>query len=643
MIRKQPLQTILSVFLLAMGVTPCDAAVRLPSYLTDNMVVQHDSRLTVAGSATPGSVVTAAPEWASGGISVKAGDDGSFRMTISTPPPGGPWALDISDNDGSISLENILSGEVWLCSGQSNMEFPVKGDWAQLYGNDKVLATAQHPDIRLLKIGKTMAYTPQTDLVTSGWQLSSPASVSGFSAVAYLFAERLWQELNVPVGVIDCSWGGTPAEAWTSAEALGCVPGFDATLAAMRSCAGDEVALQRLHEERTSSWMTSLFEFDPASVQTAGDGWRRFLPSGTATGGVPDAADGTVAAQYRLMVPPEYAGKPLTLRLGIFDDEDATYFNGQLIGHTSGSQAQRVYEVSSSLVKPMENVITCYISDFGGPGGFAPAQRSADFDGGVSIPIDGEWLISDVVPFDSGNPRPLPVVGAKSPTLLYNAMVAPLTPFPIRGVIWYQGCDNVGRADQYALLFPEMIRDWRRQRGAEFPFYFVQLAGFGQQNNLQPDSPWAALRQAQTEALKLPRTGMASAIDAGHPYDIHPTDKYRVADRLARLALALDYGKKIEYKAPEVKTVNVKDGKMTLTFDGDVIPGSCALTGFILGDADGNWAVANARQTGPRTVQLYSRRIPFPQEVKYNWADYPSGNLYGAGNLPVTPFYMSVR
>lgn len=634
---------ILAALALPCAVAAGNAAVKLPGYLSDNMVIQRDSRLTVKGTANPGAEVKAYPEWLPEPVSARAGADGSFTLSVPTPGAGGPWGIDFSDGDGSVALENVLSGEVWLCSGQSNMEFPVKdAGWARLYDGDRVMATSQHPDLRLLKVDKVMSRQPMTDLSTSGWQIVNPASVAGFSAVAYLFGERLREELRVPVGVIDCSWGGTPAEAWTSAEALGRVPGFAETLEAVRACGGDEAECAAAQQSRVREWMVSQFGFEPGLPPEGSAEFVPFLPSDAATCGIPDAVDGIAVATYRLVIPADKAGKPLTLDLGVFDDEDVTFFNGALIGSVAGSDVRRLYSVDSTLVKPGENVITSYIADYGGPGGFVPSRRSAAVDG-LEIPLEGEWRLSRTIPFADCTPRPLPLTGAKSPTVLYNAMVSPLEPFPVRGVIWYQGCDNVGRADQYAFLFPEMIKDWRRRRGAEFPFYFVQLAGFQQPVNVQPESPWAALRQAQAEALKLPRTGMASAVDAGNPYDIHPSDKFRVADRLARLALARDYGRKIPCQGPAVKSARRRGGEVTLLFDKDVIPCTCAVTGFILGDAEGGWAVANARQTGPRTIVVSSRKISEPTALRYNWADYPSGNLYGEAQLPVNPFSLPLE
>lgn len=635
-------KTILFSLVAGAGIV-ADAAVTLPSYLTDNMVVQRNSRLTVRGSARPESTVTATGEWSGKAVTARAGKDGRFTLVLPTPEAGGPYAIDFTDGDGATtSLENILSGEVWLASGQSNMEFPVKpATWAVLNSSDDVIATAQHPDIRLLKITRKTAYEPQEDVTTAGWKVCTPSSVQDFSAVAYLYARNLQKELGVPVGIIDTSWGGTPAEAWTPAEELGSVPGFKEIVRTIRENGHDPELLLQKQNERMVNWLTKMHNFDKSVYQAGKQGWNAYMPK-DAVGGVPADVDGVIAVQYVLDIPADKAGQPLALSLGIFDDDDVTFFNGKYVGATVGAGSHRNYTVDASLVKHGKNVITSFIADYGGPGGFVPSERKATV-GDLVIPIDGSWLVLNSVNKSAMGDKPLPLRGPLAASALYNGMLEPLKSMPIKGAIWYQGCNNVGRADQYSVLFPTMIRGWRRLWGYDFPFYFVQLAGYKAQQNLQPDSEWAALRQAQTAALHLPHTGMATAVDAGHPYDIHPGDKYRVADRLSRLALANDYGKDVVCKAPEAKSVVRNGSKVTVTFTADVEPRSVAVSGFILGGADGTWALATGRMTSPRTVELSSRKIAEPVAVKYNWADYPIGNLYGDGDLPVTPFFQQVK
>lgn len=621
-------------------------AVKLPAFFTDNMIVQRNAVLTVPGTASPRSQVTARVEWAEKPFATVADAQGRFSLSIPTPEAGGPYCLEVTEKtDGSaITINNILVGEVWLCSGQSNMEYPVKG-WTEIMDFDRILATSQNPEIRVLQVHKNVAHSPQADIEVNrnGWQEASPWSVADFSAIAYLFAKRLHSELNVPVGVIDATWGGTPAEAWTPFEDLKTVEGFEDEVAMLERNNFNTQAMKADYEKRLDAWMALAStngggEFDKARMQT-GAQWRRVKPVYFEQSGFGSGFDGVVWVQYALNLPKEAAGKDVTLHLGALDDEDVTYFNGKEVARGSGYNVPRVYTVPGALVKGGENVITIRITDFGGEGGFAGGADALYADvAGSRVPLTSEWNAFAAVDFSTLPKKPTSVEGSSYPTVLYNAMLAPLKALPLKGFLWYQGCANVGRDAQYAKLFPTMIESWRKIWGKDTPFYFVQLAGYLAPNPLQPESEWAALRNAQAAALKLPNTGMAVAIDLGHPTDIHPRNKQDVADRLARLALARDYGKNIAFRAPTVKEVKAVGGKLRLTFDGPVTTATPAVTGFMVGDGKGTFAVASAKQTAPNVVELSSMKIASPKVARYNWADYPGGNLRSEAGLPVAPF-----
>lgn len=622
------------------------AKVELPHYLTDNMVVQRNASLTVAGKAKPGSTVKAQAEWNPGKtVTTKAAADGSFELVLATPGAGGPYTIVFDDADGApTAISNVLSGEVWLCSGQSNMEFPIKG-WTSVIDADRVVNTAQRPDIRLLQVRKNTSVKQLDDIEANmgGWVVASPATMD-FSAIAYLFACQLQEELGVPVGVIDATWGGTPAEAWTSYTGLGGIKGFEQELDAMKRCNFDPAAISADYEKRMEEW-TKLagktdINFDKAVYQT-GKEWQK-MPAGKNfdTTVLPSTFDGVVWAQYSFNVPAGSAGKPLTLSLCPIDDEDVTYLNGKEVARGSGYSTPRSYSIPAGILRDGENVLTIRISDFGGGGGFngEASDMYASVDG-MRIDLSGDWNYCVGADFSLLPAKPVSTASSSYPTVLYNAMIYPLRHLPVRGTLWYQGCANVGRDAQYEPLFQSLISDWRKLFGKEMPFYFVQLAGFLQPSNCQPDSEWAALRNAQAKALKLGNTGMAVAIDLGNPADIHPQDKQSVADRLCRIALARDYGRSdVVYAAPQLVKKEAKDGKIILTFSGELFPTSSAVTGFIVGDGKGNFAPATARKTAPNTLEVSSILIPAPQIARYDWADYPCGNLYGADKLPVAPF-----
>lgn len=472
-----------------------------------------------------------------------------------------------------------------------------------------------------------------------GW-VEAASNTMNFSAIAYLFAKEVRDSLKVPVGVIDATWGGTPAEAWTGYEALKLVPGFEPELEALARCNFDPLLLRKDYEKRLSDWM-NLSKSEGKDINPGKLMEGRSLPADYFERiGFGNSFDGIMWVQKEFDVPSGLAGNDMTLYLGAIDDEDVTYLNGREVANGSGYNTPRIYNISGSNVKAGKNILTIRISDFGGEGGFAgPADNMRAEIGGISIPLSGDWNYKIGVDFATLPQKPVSIDGSSYPSVLYNAMLHPLHSLPIQGVLWYQGCANVGRAEQYETLFQALIKDWRTLWGRDFPFYFVQLAGWLKPQTVQPDSEWAALRNAQSKALTLPNTSMVSAIDLGNPGDIHPRDKQTVAHRLAMTALNRDYGKgEIEYSAPVCTDMKIDRSKLILTFDRDIYPTSAAVIGFIIGDKDGNFAQAMTEMPDRRTVVLSSPRIKHPDRARYNWADYPDGNLYSRGGIPVAPF-----
>lgn len=623
------------------AVLPGAAKVTLPSYVTDNMIVQQNSTFTINGHAAPSSDVKVTAGWNDAPQTVKTDKNGKFTVKLPTPGAGGPYAVTFKDKDGALTIENVLSGEVWLCSGQSNMEFPVEG-WSTVMDYDREVATAHHPDIRVLQVKKNTAFAPQEDVEVNGggWQICTSASMADFSAIAYFFARELSEKLHIPIGVIDTTWGGTPAEAWTSAEALGAVPGFENELADLKAAGYDADKLNGIYQRKIGEWMALATGddagFDTATMQS-GDRWKPIPVPGFWENSVMPGFDGVVWLQREIEIPAENAGKDLRLKFKAIDDEDETYFNGQLVGKGSGYATPREYTVAGNLVKPGKNVITIKVCDFGGEGGIAPGEAIAYADG-LQLPLDGTWQYTVQSDFSKLPPKPVAPQGSSYPSVLYNAMLSPLGNMPVKGVLWYQGCANVGRHEQYEPLFKTLIGDWRKLWGEDMPFYFVQLAGFLQPKAVQPDSEWAALRNAQAKALQLDNTAMAVTIDLGNPVDIHPKNKQDVAHRLALTALNRDYGKDCVYAAPRCTSVERAGNRLILRFDAPVHPTSNAITGFIIAGKDGRFTTATPTVTDDRTISLTSPAVASPESVRYNWADYPAGNLYGTTGLPVAPF-----
>lgn len=610
----------------------------LPRIYTDNMVLQRNSVVTIPGIAAPGSRVVLKADWLTAPVSAGTDGNGKFTLKLPTPDSGGPYTIVLDDGHGEKVLQNILIGEVWLCSGQSNMEFPVRGDWARVADADMVVADMGRPALRLLQIKNTTSLTPLDDAsVEYGWVESSPAAES-FSAIGYLYGRMLQDSLEVPVGVIDATWGGTTVEAWTPREALKGVPGFEFYYELSggkdREAALSETEVRRTYEATGDK--RPAYPFDKSRMQT-GKTWGKMpVPSLWEDNALP-GFDGIVAMQFELDLPQDAAGKDLLLCLGAVDDMDRTYFNGIPVGSCHIHDLAREYKVDGSLVKAGENVITVEVVDNGGGGGIWRSSYAVV--DGKRYTLDGEWNYTVLSDFSKTGMSYVSPESNNHPMVLYNAMINPLTTLPLAGVIWYQGCQNVGRDAQYEVCFKNMIQGWRKAfDDPDMPFYFVQLAGFLQPVAVQPDSKWALLRHAQSKALELPNTAMATAVDIGNPVDIHPVNKAEVARRLAIIALDRVYGMKQICEAPACTSV-VNDGKsVTLTFSGPVKAAGGVATGFIIGDRKGKWVSAGARMIDDRTIRISSPLIADPVAVRYDWADYPGGNLYGANNLPVLPF-----
>ncbi|MGN1245991.1 MAG: sialate O-acetylesterase [Muribaculaceae bacterium] len=615
------------------------AKVELPQFVTDSMVVQQQSNLKIEGKASRNVKVTTS--W-NGKTTVAPTDaEGRFAVTIATPKAGGPHKITFDDGE-RLTLRDIYSGEVWLCSGQSNMEMPV-GGWGKVMNYEQEIADAKYDNIRFLQVQKQIGFKPadDTNINMGGWRTCSPATVENFSSIAYFYAREMSKKLGVHVGVIDCTWGGTPAEAWTSFEGVKSVPGFEKETQLLTEGNFDIAAMKVLYEKQIEEWMkiasSGSKKFDAASYDASLP--TMALPCEWEKSSLPDF-DGIVWFQHTIDIPADWAGKAVELHLGMIDDEDVTYFNGTKIAEGSGYNVKRVYTIPAELVKAGLSVISVRVSDFGGGGGiWGDAADMEAVQGGKRISLADEWRYSVAADFSKLPRRPVSVESSSFPCVLYNAMLYPLHVMPVKGVLWYQGCANVGRDAQYSVLFKRLINDWRVLWGNEqMPFYFVQLAGYLQPQLIQPDSQWAALRQAQADALELDNTAMAVAIDIGNPDDIHPKNKQEVARRLSLIALNRTYGcGDVIYEAPKPVSLGAAGNDALVKFDNEVKADGSAPKGFIA-LVEGKWVRAEAKIVDHNVVRLTADgKI---EQVKYDWADYPDGNLRGITGLPVAPFKM---
>ena len=627
------------------------AKVVLPSVFTDNMVLQQKTDITFYGDATKNKQLTVKTGWNGKEYHTEADGQGKWSLKIPTPAAGGPYEITFSDGK-KLQLKNVMIGEVWFCSGQSNMEMPVAG-WGKVMNYEQEIAEAVYPAIRLFQVKKNTSLAPlkEVESTLGGWQECSSATVPEFSALAYFYARALWKELNVPIGVIDCTWGGTPAEAWTNHETLRQVMGFREEMDKLERLGFDPNRMEQAYSEERAHWQSLFTEKDKGmengklcwtAPSLSEEDWQTIsLPGYWEGKGLKDF-DGIIWFRRSLEIPAEWAGKPLTLRLGMIDDEDITYFNGVEIARGAGYMTPRTYTIPAKLVKAGKAVLAVRVSDFGGEGGIhGKAEELYVEADGKRISLAGDWKYRIGLSLKGFPPAPVsPIQSSSYPTVLFNAMVKPWTAFPIKGVIWYQGEANVGRSEQYGDLFPALITDWRRQWRSNFPFYFVQLANFMESKKIQPNSEWAALREAQTKALKLDQVGMAVTIDIGLADDIHPKNKQEVGRRLALLALAGSYGKNVSSSAPVFQNYIIKGDKMELDFgqkqDGFKIKDT-TLKGFTIAGPDRVFYPAEAMVQNGKII-VSSPKVSVPLAARYGWADNPDCNLYGENGLPVAPF-----
>lgn len=615
--------------------------VQISTLFTDGAVLQRGRQIPIFGTGDPGTFVDVSLDKTERRATV--GEDGRWLVTFPILPAGGPHTIGIN---GATVARDVLVGEVWIASGQSNME------WLAANATDFSVATSEpNPQIRQFYVPHVSTETPRSD-PTGIWTQADAAHVGGFTAVGYWFARELNKALGVPVGILHASWGGTPAESWIARDTL--KANKDLAVLTQRY----EAALPGF-PKKFEEYEAKLAAFNKAREDLPAQPWEKpdLDVSGWSAIGSPKTMDaiqgkdedGSVWYRLQFDLPAGVAPADGTIELGAIDDEDVTFLNGKPIGKTGAETPDswtkpRVYAVSAADLKPTGNVLAIRVYDArmgGGMTGPLEAIRLRLPDRSISL-ATGDWRFKvervvmgemPVRPFGPGDPW--------VPGGLWNGMLAPMKPYGIRGAIWYQGESNADRAYQYRTLFPTMIQDWRAAWGeGDFPFLFVQLANY-QGTPAQPsESAWAELREAQAVALRLNRTAMATAIDIGDPKDIHPRNKREVGRRLALTALNDVYGRKTVAHGPRFAAF-AKSGKtLTVRFneaDGMKTTDGQAPRSFQIAGVDRKWVWANAAISGT-TVVLSSPNVPSPIAIRYAWADSPNVNLVNADGLPAEPF-----
>jgi len=625
----------------AFSVRPLRADVAPASLFCDHAVVQQGVPIPIWGTAAEGESVTVT---LAGQTASTVARDGRWSVRLPELPAGGPHVLTITGNN-RIEISDVLVGEVWVCGGQSNMErqLGLRAGQRPIDGWEAEAASAAFPLIRHFGVAQRLALEPQAQ-VDGRWLVCTPQTAPDFTAIGFFFGRALHLARGIPIGLIHSSWGGTPAEAWTSRAGMHEIPEFADRLTRLESFARDPAAARADYARDLARWYT---DNDPGSKAASSWSTAAFDASGWPVMGLPvhweNAGlrdfDGVVWFRREIEVPPSWAGHEAELHLGPIDDIDSTWVNGRLVGSTAVWNAPRVYRLPPDLLHTGRNVIAVRVLDTGGWGGLwdgGDAMRLVRGDNPAhSIPLAGEWRYRTSVPLHSVPPPPPDVSGTVgTPTVLFNGMIAPLQPYAIRGVIWYQGEANAHQAQLYRRLFPNLVADWRRTWGQDdFPFLYVQIAPH---NGMPPE-----LREAQRLALAtIPRSAMAVTLDVGDADDIHPTNKRPVGERLALAARVLAYGETLEYSGPLYESLRIDGDRAVLSFShigGGLVARDGELKGFTVCGADRVFHPARATIVGD-TVVVSAPGISAPTAVRYAWANVPEGNLANAAGLPASPF-----
>ena len=624
----------------------------------DHAVLQRDRPIEVWGRATGGEEVTVS--LAASTVSTRADASGQWSVTLPAANAGGPFLLTAQGSSGTRqSASDVLVGDVFLCSGQSNMELPVRraGD------TDSEIRDSRNDTIRMVNVEHASGFTPQSDFATPApWQSAAPETVPAWSAACFFFGRELQKTVHVPIGLVNASWGGSNIRPWMSAAALHANGGYASALGLLALYAKDPVAAQSQLGRQWEDWWRAKIGArvgeEPWSVggrsglATHGDLWRA-APAALGDWrywGVPELKDFTGLVWYRTHIALSAADAKAATRLdlGAINQVDETWINGRVVGNTFGYDADRTYNMAPGVLHAGDNVLVINVLSNYGAGGLlrGGAPRALHLADGKAIPIDGPWEYQ-IAPTSFGYPPRAPWESVGGLTTLYNAMIAPLSRYSFRGAVWYQGESNTGEANTYQALLTGLMADWRRQFGADLPFLIVQLPNYGKLTSKPVESDWAELREAQRQAVAQDsHAGLAVTIDIGDAHNLHPTNKQDVGRRLARAARHVIYGESIAPSGPIALTATRGNGEIVVDF-GDVERTLVTYShdnpiGFELcADAPHTCRFAEARIEGAK-VALQSPGDTPATRVRYCWADSPICTLFDAAGLPAGPFELRV-
>jgi len=617
------------------------AQLRLPKLISDGLVLQRDAEVKIWGWSAKSEMVSI--NYRDSLYKTIANEEGEWSVLLPVQKAGGPYAMHIFASD-TIDLKNILVGDVWICSGQSNMELPMRRV-SPLY--KEVIAKADNRNIRYFEVPKTYDFnTSQLDLKSGKWVDVNSKTIHNLSAVSYFFADKLNEDCHVPVGIINSSLGGSPAQAWLSEEALKEFPTYIAELQKFKKQAViDSIVLS--DNNRSNNWYQESTEKDEGQQgnwRTKGldtSDWSTMTVPGYWADEKLGNVNGVVWFRKEIEIPPEYCNKESLLIVGRIVDADSVFVNGKFIGTTSYQYPPRRYNIPAGVLVEGKNTISIRVISNSGRGGFvADKPYKLVFDD-FKIDLKGEWKYKLGVEMDPL--RGQTFIRWKSGGL-YNAMIAPLLNYKIKGAVWYQGESNTKAPKEYKHLLFSLIKNWRKQWGqGNFPFLCVQLPNFMAPKNQPSESNWAILREAQFKALSVPNTGLVVTIDIGEWNDIHPLNKKDVGERLALVAKKIAYGDDhVVYSGPVYQSMEIKKNKVILFFEnigsGLLAKGDGELKEFAIAGKDKKFVWAKAKIEGNKVI-VWSDQVKKPKAIRYSWADNPdNANLFNKENLPASPF-----
>jgi sialate O-acetylesterase len=607
--------------------------VYMPKFFADHMVLQRNQPIKVWGDGTPGKRVLA--KFNNQEKETEIDDAGFWIVEFDPMPASGPFELDVNGK----KIRDVQVGDVWVAGGQSNMEWVMS---AQVEGLQEEIADSDYSLIRFFKIPHDYDAVEKNDVRGGEWRIANADNLLNFSAVAWFFAKRNHLEKGVPIGIIESNWGGTPAEGWTASTKLVDFPPYSEKAKDVEERKDywiQEVIDNKLRELKRNELVAA-----PQNGEIKGVVNTNFDDSDWQTVNLPGDNPFSDIAWFRKKFTLTET-ENVTLNLGDIQQMAYIYLNGGRLLVKDYGDAVKEFTLPAGMLVKGENLLAVRIVNtwnnspvLGKIGEFFVKS------GGKKISLEGEWKYNNRIEEE------IPKVEWYNwlPGMMYNAMIAPIVKYPIKGVIWYQGESNAGEHQFYKQLFGTMIQNWREAWGiGDFPFLFVQLANYMERKDVQPDSDWAFLREAQSQTLDLPNTGMAVTIDVGNADDIHPRNKKDVGHRLWQSAKKVAYGEDVVYAGPSVSKTERQGEKVIITFDlvgdGLELSSGSEVKGFILAGEDGKFESAKGRIIGPNQVEVFSTKIKNPTEIRYAWADNPQVNLYNSLNLPAVPFRQTIN